>query len=478
MPKNNIMEMQRFFYSEIVPEQASVGINVHNLIYKDIEKGRSFRVYWPTYDSGKIRNISMPYPENFKKIYLKFKDIEKDFFLFSKSNCQHAIAQYPISIRKRKVIKNKTRDIFSPKFFRYANNLKYNKITNIVSQKASNGKVISYIDLSNYFNSIYIHSIEWVFQNGYYWSKKVNASREKNNLFPNKLHYLALLLSSGETNGLPIGPNLSRLIAHFISCEIDKIIKESFSQYTSVHQIYRFIDDFFIIHNKEVDVDAIIDTLTLRLSYLNIKINKSKTKINNWKPMTFDWSALLDELHPKALTSLINKIKRSSENKGDTNSKIIPEIHKVMVLLVQHPNKILNFRANQLNHLLKSFILFKDDKKMKSVLNNFSHVIWKIILKHYKSNPGVLNTFSPLLYILNDLKKFKKNRDLIKRILKINVSGIEEYLFSFAGNIHCINSRIAEQILLGGYNLIFIKGSTRKTTHDEMIKRLESPFIY
>lgn len=58
-----------------------------------------------------------------------------------------------------------------------------------------------------------------------------------------------------------------------------------------------------------------------------------------------------------------------------------------------------------MNMLLKNYLILEQrhlffDKKICKQISNFSISIWRIILINFKKNPAILNTFSPLIFII------------------------------------------------------------------------------
>jgi hypothetical protein len=79
-------------------------------------------------------------------------------------------------------------------------------------------------DVQRYFPSIYTHSIPWA-MHGKTAAKKDTDPNSKNVLF-NKLDQLVRRGQDGQTVGLPIGPDSSRIIAEIIGCAIDQHLRD------------------------------------------------------------------------------------------------------------------------------------------------------------------------------------------------------------------------------------------------------------
>ncbi len=81
---------------------------------------------------------------------------------------------------------------------------------------ASHYQFIARTDITNFYSSIYTHSIAWALHD------REQALTDSNlNLFGNKIDKLIQYANDGRTNGIPIGSVLSDLIAEIILSKID-----------------------------------------------------------------------------------------------------------------------------------------------------------------------------------------------------------------------------------------------------------------
>ena len=92
-----------------------------------------------------------------------------------------------------------------------------------------------YTDLSNFYHSLYTHSIEWIIE-GKSISKK-NLNNPKNNTMGHNLDKLMQNSQYGETHGIPTGNLATRVIAELYMCKFDEIMERNGYKYS------RFVDD-------------------------------------------------------------------------------------------------------------------------------------------------------------------------------------------------------------------------------------------
>lgn len=136
---------------------------------------------------------------------------------------------------------------------------------------------LSKLDISNCFDSIYTHSIAWAVYSKEY--AKNNLSQTKST-FPNVFDSLMQQLNYNETNGIVIGPELSRIFAEIILQAIDSDIVldlEGKSVFFGVdYHVFRYVDDFFVFYNDQEVFSKIKSSISLCLAKYKLNLNKSK----------------------------------------------------------------------------------------------------------------------------------------------------------------------------------------------------------
>ncbi|WP_441003954.1 antiviral reverse transcriptase Drt3b [Pseudocolwellia agarivorans] len=136
---------------------------------------------------------------------------------------------------------------------------------------------LSKLDVSNCFDSIYTHSIAWSVYKKDYAKKHLSTTK---NTFAFKFDQLMQRTNYNETNGILIGPELSRIFAEIIMQAIDNDIiedlKEQSLQLGKDFQVYRYVDDYFIFHNDENILETIRNSVQLNLKKFKLSLNKHK----------------------------------------------------------------------------------------------------------------------------------------------------------------------------------------------------------
>ncbi|MBC2776764.1 antiviral reverse transcriptase Drt3b [Parasphingopyxis marina] len=136
-------------------------------------------------------------------------------------------------------------------------------------------------DVSKCFDSIYTHSLPWAVL-----GKRPVKDDLKGSLstFPAMFDKLMQNLNHAETNGIIIGPEFCRIFAEIILQSVDvEVEKELRIAHGLLHrhdyEIFRYVDDYYIFFNSDVDCEVIIDVIGHHLSGVKLSLNRSKTKL-------------------------------------------------------------------------------------------------------------------------------------------------------------------------------------------------------
>ena len=141
------------------------------------------------------------------------------------------------------------------------------------------------IDIAGCFYHIYTHSIAWAIKGKPF--AKSNVGRAS---FENDFDTLMQHTNYNETNGIIVGPEISRIFAEIILQSVDldimKYIKEQYN-YRLGHdyEIRRYVDDSFIYAKSHEILENIHFAYQEKLAFYKLEINKSKVEFFN-RPFT------------------------------------------------------------------------------------------------------------------------------------------------------------------------------------------------
>lgn len=155
-------------------------------------------------------------------------------------------------------------------------------------------------DISNFYPSIYSHSIPWALV-GFETAKK---ERDPKKWF-NKIDTYQRLIKRNETNGIPIGPATSNIISELILARIDEILKDEGFVFI------RYIDDYTAYFNTYEKAEEFIRRLSEELSKYKLLLNIKKTSIKQLPfPSSPEWIIdLITRIPDKDNISPINMIR-------------------------------------------------------------------------------------------------------------------------------------------------------------------------
>jgi len=138
-------------------------------------------------------------------------------------------------------------------------------------------------DVSRFYGTIYTHSIPWLVHS----KPTAKANRTDMTMLGNALDKDLRNLNSGQTVGIPIGPDTSLVIAEIMTCLMDVEIQNKLKNVKS----FRFIDDYYLYCDSYADAEKAFKFIQSLLTEFQLDINEEKTKISK-TPFAFDskWS--------------------------------------------------------------------------------------------------------------------------------------------------------------------------------------------
>lgn len=161
------------------------------------------------------------------------------------------------------------------KFFESGDNLR-------LEQKYSYMMVM---DISGCFYHIYTHSIAWAVK-----GKEIAKKNTNNHSFENDFDHLMQHTNYNETNGIIVGPEISRIFAEIILQTIDlAIMRQLKEQYGYSlgrdYEIRRYVDDSYVYATSREILEHVNLVYQEQLAFYKMDINKSKLEFHE-RPFT------------------------------------------------------------------------------------------------------------------------------------------------------------------------------------------------
>lgn len=133
------------------------------------------------------------------------------------------------------------------------------------------------VDISKCFPSIYTHSIGWAVKN------KKMAKTKPAGSFDGEFDALMQATNYNETNGIIVGPEVSRIFAEIILQKIDLNLIEKMLQIgyrvSKDYDFRRYVDDYFVFYRSDDIRTAFIKVLELCLLEYKMYLNEAKTTL-------------------------------------------------------------------------------------------------------------------------------------------------------------------------------------------------------
>lgn len=132
-------------------------------------------------------------------------------------------------------------------------------------------------DIKKCFYNIYSHSIEWAIKNKSYAKSTLNSKVKMESIFD----LLMQECNYRETNGIVVGPEISRIFAEIILQDVDQTSIQILEQEGIVlgrdYEVRRYIDNFFLFSNSESLENRISEVFFEVLRHYKLFINDAKS---------------------------------------------------------------------------------------------------------------------------------------------------------------------------------------------------------
>ncbi|WP_116827501.1 antiviral reverse transcriptase Drt3b [Pseudomonas syringae] len=153
------------------------------------------------------------------------------------------------------------------------------------------------IDVANCFQSIYTHTISWAIKN----KEFVKLHTSYTSQFCQKFDTLIQRSNNNETNGIPVGSEVSRIFAEIIFQDTDlKVVSSLESKKLKLNDDYvilRYVDDYLIFSHSDENSEIISNVIADVIGEYNLNLSTSK-QVKYTRPFCTDKSkAILGVKH-------------------------------------------------------------------------------------------------------------------------------------------------------------------------------------
>lgn len=182
-------------------------------------------------------------------------------------------------IEIRKFIKKSKISVFRPIFDKYGQrsffSVDFREVEDRKHGILSSFKGYIKTDVSRYYPTIYTHSIAWALHGKAFCKQNKNSQAYKAMLGA-RLDKFVRNSQDGQSIGIPIGPDTSRVIGEIVASGIDlhlqsrKIVKD--------REAFRYVDDLYVSYDADDAPDAIFNQIASSFSEFELEMNMEKTQ--------------------------------------------------------------------------------------------------------------------------------------------------------------------------------------------------------
>ena len=151
-------------------------------------------------------------------------------------------------------------------------------------------------DVNQFYPAMYTHAVAWAVDPK--TRKRENWNSKKPKILGNKLDQ-ALVNTDGKiSQGIPIGNDISFLLAELVLAQVDKTLK------LEKDRAYRWYDDYEIAYETREQAERALLKLSRELERFRLRLNPNKTRIVDLpEPTDSDWRDILFEAAQRKLTN-------------------------------------------------------------------------------------------------------------------------------------------------------------------------------
>lgn len=347
-------------------------------------------------------------------------------------------------------------------------------------------KFLKRFDISSCFSSVYTHTIAWAIKDKVY----AKATSDCDDSFEGIFDKLMRDVNYNETNGIIIGPEISRIFAEIIlqkvDCTVHSLLKQENKDCDYHYAVRRYIDDYFVFANDNITLENIYEKFRIALSDFKFNINDSKTsdyvipfitdvtiakiELKRFMNDVFECSddaiiiaKSLEENGSDLKQLLIPKIRypESSANQNIKNLKCI--VKKCSVDYEPVTSYSLSIIRKQITKLSDSRYVITLDPAIEKWIENFFSYVLELVFFLYAMDIRVRTTYlasqiivSMNKFLIKNSKNIELNQNIRKKIADecaLILRTISQKYTNLNGSVESLNLVIAlrslgEQYLL------------------------------
>lgn len=257
-----------YFPSELPPPFTTVDFARHSVQFATQWVGRDIRSYW-----SRAETYSVP----------RYGHSRRSLSIVNPVNQLHVcdlIANNWAFIRRR--LRRSDISEFSPRISLRGNGRAVTGVDfDAVSERkaeilSSYGRYVK-TDVVRFYPSVYTHSIAWALL-GKQYCKDNHRSRQYQRSFAALLDKAVAAGQEGQTSGIPIGPDTSRIISELIAVEVEELLKVEIPSLND--RAVRYVDDMIIGLEETEAPSSVLSPLSQALFEYELELSGEKTSVH------------------------------------------------------------------------------------------------------------------------------------------------------------------------------------------------------
>ena len=299
------------------------------------------------------------------------------------------------------------------------------------AEKKFNGLIK--LDISKCFDSIYTHSIGWAVLGK---EAQKEALRKSSGTFPDRFDRLMQHMNRGETNGIIIGPEFSRIFAEIILQAVDREVEAKLKAAARSlvnrvdYEIFRYVDDYFVFFNDDADKNAIVDQLQHSLREYKLYLNSSKAVLYD-KPIITEITMAKQQISRLLEERVGVSIEESEDSEGDKIRKgwifvnanaLITSFKTIIKTCEVEYQDMLNYTLaiveRKCETLLFQYLRISEEYRSSTQIVNAIREIVEFVFFVYSVSPRV-NTTIRLCRILRVINSFLRSDYVIEEQVQL-----------------------------------------------------------
>lgn len=258
-----------------------------------------------------------------------------------------------------------------PFLYRFFESYEYHKL-----EKRFNNMM--QVDISKCFPSIYTHTIGWATK-----TKRI-AKNKQNGAFDGDFDNLMQNLNYRETNGIVVGPEVSRIFSEIILQQIDVDIIDALSKNHDLkdgihYDFRRYVDDYFVFYRDDQVGKKVFSEISNSLQEYKLHLNEAKT-IYAKRPFTTQISLAKD-----GLKSTVKEIYSNRFDKDGGLRKVYSPYREANQVISKLKNTIASYNVEYQS--ISNYLISALEKRLKSFFYKLSsveiieeyHVNWLLV---------------------------------------------------------------------------------------------------